>query len=149
MGNKPEQVGSIVQRLSVAYQQSAALVNRKLQDIGLNLSKLSVLIHCSKDPSRYWTVSALARAIQMNQPTATKLVQALIEQDALSPQSNPDDARQKMIRLSDHGRYLIEQAQQKLNPDLLDLFFDFEVEELQFFDTTLTRLCERLEQARV
>ena len=53
-------------------------------------------------------VGAVAEAIRLTPSTTSHLVDRLVEKDLLDRAENPDDRRQKRLRLTDSGRDLLD-----------------------------------------
>jgi DNA-binding MarR family transcriptional regulator len=60
----------------------------------------------AKEPA---TIGFIAEAAGITQPAATQTVALMIKDGIVSVETSPQDARQKMIRLTQHGRDLIPQ----------------------------------------
>ena len=60
----------------------------------------------AKEPA---TIGFIAEAAGITQPAATQTVALMVKDGIVSVETSPQDARQKMIRLTQHGRDLIPQ----------------------------------------
>jgi MarR family transcriptional regulator, organic hydroperoxide resistance regulator len=82
-------VGAAYQDLGLRYRPRYTPVVRALMDL---------------EPL---TIGQIAEAAGITQPSATQTVALMLKDGILSAASGPDDGRQKLIRLSQHGRDLL------------------------------------------
>ncbi|WP_070963255.1 MarR family winged helix-turn-helix transcriptional regulator [Vibrio sonorensis] len=87
--------------VSIIAQLSANLMNRVLPD-GLSISHFSALNHLVRLGDGI-TPLELARAFQVTKPTMTHTLQVLSKKGFLVLSANPNDARSKLVYLTDEG----------------------------------------------
>ena len=134
MGSRSRNLGHIVQGIQIAQQNLSLLINRILDPMGLNISQLTVLAYFSNQPNRYQTVTSITAAVDMNQPAVTKIVSYLIRAGWLSKESDPADARKKLLKISSEGLGLVIRAYGKLTPEIDRAFVslsDQQIDELK------------------
>ncbi|HYD79414.1 MAG TPA: MarR family transcriptional regulator [Paucimonas sp.] len=81
------------------------------------------------------TIGQIAENAGITQPAATQTVALMIKEGLLSAEPGPDDARQRMIRLTDKGRELVPSIQAcwratQMAADSLDEELPFPLSEL-------------------
>ncbi|MES0370964.1 MAG: MarR family transcriptional regulator [Mariprofundaceae bacterium] len=122
MSSRSRNLGQIVQGIHIAQQNLSMLINRTLDPMGLNMSRLTVLAHFSNQPNRCQTITSITHAVDMNQPAVTKIVSYLISKGWLSTQSDSADARKKLLKISSEGLGLVIKAYGKLTPEIDQVF---------------------------
>ncbi|WP_417516442.1 MarR family winged helix-turn-helix transcriptional regulator [Minwuia sp.] len=94
------------------------------------------------------TVTDLARAFQSPQPGMSKSVQKLIGKGYMSAKDDADDARRKLLFLTESGRAAHRRALGKLGPDANFIFDDWTTEEMAALQKPLFRLRRWLDTHR-
>jgi DNA-binding MarR family transcriptional regulator len=140
MSSRSRNLGQIVLGLNRTQQNLSMLINRILDPMGLNMSRLTVLTHFSNRPNQSQTVSSLVTAVNMNQPSVTKIVRHLIQAGWLLTESDPSDARKKSLKITPQGLGVIINAYGKLTPVIDEAFTSMSDEEAGQFNHLLGRL---------
>ncbi len=134
MSSRSRNLGQIVQGIQTAQQKLSTLINRTLDPMGLNISRLTVLALFSNQPNKTRTITSITSAANMNQPTVTKIVGYLVRQAWLSTESDPLDARKKSLKITPEGLGVVIRAYGKLTPVIDQVFAslsDQQVDELK------------------
>lgn len=139
MMDRARNLGQIVMGLNRAQQRLTLSINQALANDNLNMTRLTVLSQFSSRPNRSLTVSAITTMTGLNQPTVTKTVASLIEQDWLAHQFDPNDARKKVLKITPNGLGVIVRAYGKITPLLNEGF-------AQMDDGQVSQLLEDIEQ---
>lgn len=138
MVDRARNLGQIVMGLNRAQQSLTLLINQALANDNLNMTRLTVLSQFSSRPNRSLTVSTITTTTGLNQPTVTKTVAALIEQNWLVHQSDPSDGRKKVLKITPNGMGAVIRAYGKITPLLIERFG-------QFDDRQVSQLLENIE----
>lgn len=86
------------------------LVGIRAQRFGLTAQQFWVVMSISEEPGV--SLGEVARARRMDDPTASRIVGALLERDLVKPIMNPEDRRRLKLHLTKAGRALAK----KLSP---------------------------------
>ncbi len=116
MNSRSRNLGLVVQGIHSAQQSLSALINRIVEPMGLNMSRLTVLTLFSNRPNQSQTVSSIVAAANMNQPTVTKIISYLIEQAWLTTELDPTDARKRLLNITPAGLGTVIRAYTELSP---------------------------------
>jgi len=122
MLDRARSLGQILMGLNRAQQRLSHSINQTLAADSLTLTRLTVLSRFSNQPNRSQSVSDLVALTGFNQPTVTKIVASLIEQGCLADQSDPHDARKKVLTITPDGLGAIIRAYGKITPLLHERF---------------------------
>jgi len=139
---RQQRVARSAQLIGILNQLITARAVRQLEGSGLSFAQFTVLNHFSNAPERRWTLTRLASVMDLHQPTATKLTQALITKGYLAAEADKNDARIKHLALTKAGLVAHQVALRRLAPAIMDGF-----EALD--DETLAALCTLLERLKV
>jgi DNA-binding MarR family transcriptional regulator len=90
------------------------------------------------------SVTELATAIGVDQPRASRLVQAAAEEGLVVREADPDDARRTRIRLTDEGRRAIRSVTSNRRRTIESALESFSSEERMQFAVLLARFVEGL-----
>jgi DNA-binding MarR family transcriptional regulator len=94
------------------------------------------------------SVTELAAAIGVDQPRASRLVQAAAEEELVVREADPDDARRTRIRLTDDGRSAVRSASSNRRRAIEAALNGFSGEEREQFATLLARFVDGLRADR-
>jgi DNA-binding MarR family transcriptional regulator len=139
--------GSVLRELLIIDQLGSTRINRTLRTLGLSLTQVSVMSHLADHPEGT-SVGALARAMEINQPGISKIVNTLSDHGAVETSTVPDDARVRIVRLTPPGLRLLVRAQQHMHPELTSTFADLDDTRLTQLHELLIIVRERLDAAR-
>ena len=145
MSDRSRNLGQIVMGLNRAQQKLTLQINQALAPFGLNMTRLTLLSRFTAQPNRSRNVSNIVQATGMNQPTVTKVVSQLIEQQWLVIEPDLTDARKKALRITPDGLGIVIQAYGKLTQELADLFSGYDDREIAELLESVVRLNENLE----
>jgi len=140
MRNRSRNLGRVVQGINIAQLNLSTLMNRILDPMGLNTSQLTVLAHFSNQPNKTRTITSIAKAVDMNQPTVTKIVAYLMNQGWLSGISDPSDARKKLLSITPQGLGLVIEAYGQLTPAIDQAFVSLDDEQVELLLNSLSQL---------
>jgi flavin reductase (DIM6/NTAB) family NADH-FMN oxidoreductase RutF/DNA-binding MarR family transcriptional regulator len=105
-----------------------------------DLSMLSWRVLAALSSRNDWTIGELCAASLAKQPTISKLVDRLVQQQMVVRKSDPADARRVLISLTDYGRASIEPVLQDAAAFNLSLLAEYPPQEL----TALKRLLREM-----
>ncbi|MCW8943728.1 MAG: MarR family winged helix-turn-helix transcriptional regulator [Sedimenticola sp.] len=105
----------------------------------LNPSQFGVLNHFTHSPEQTWTVTSLAKVMEMNQPGITKIVTVLLDKGLLESRADAADGRRRYLKITAQGLTLCKSIIKSLMPDVSYIFEDWE-------DVDLTKLEEKMEK---
>ena len=88
------------------------------------------------------SVSELAEAIGVDQPRASRLVQAAVAAGHVRRDADPDDARRSTLHLTDAGRALASQTQGSRRASVESALAEFSSDEREQLAALLTRLAD-------
>lgn len=144
MKDRSRKLGQIIIALNRAEQRLLLKVNQTLAPAGLNFSRLSILSQFISQPNRSQTVSSLVAATGMNQPTTTKVVASLVEQEWLLSEADSADGRSKALRITAEGMRETIKAINMLSGMLADAFGELDDDEVDQLLAALSELNGRL-----
>lgn len=84
-------------------------------------------------------VSEVAEAISVDQPRASRLVNASADHGLVTRRADERDARRSVVELTDAGRALLESARATRRSAVTDAVADFSPEDLATFAALLGR----------
>jgi len=126
-------------------QKLLMLINRILDPMGLNMSRLTVLSLFSNRPNQSQTITSIVAAVNMNQPTVTKIASQLIDNGWLTTEEDPGDARKKTLKVTAEGLSVVIQAYGKLTPVIDRAFAAVSDEQVGQLLTILGQLSHHLD----
>lgn len=97
---------------------------------------------------RPMSVTELATAIGVDQPRASRLVQAAVHEGLVVREADPDDARRTRIRLTDEGRTAVRSVTSSRRRAIEAALDGFSGEEREQFATLLARFVDGLRTDR-
>jgi len=131
--------------LAISYQRLSERINRSIDPLELNMTRLSILNHFSWQPEHPHTISELAQTMSMNQPAVTKAVQAMTKQGWIRKQRDKDDARITHLFVTEQGLGQLNAARQACGPLLAEVFAEFTEQELADMNGLLGKLKSQLD----
>lgn len=111
MAGKDQTLADAAERLhsiAVRVLRRARVADRESGLGPAQLSALSVLYFADRI-----TITALAEAEQVSQPTMTRVVNSLVESKAAARAPSPDDRRVQFVTISAKGRRIFEGARER------------------------------------
>ena len=145
---KEELAGDIALSLGILSQLYTTRMNKLLSEHGFTLSQFSVLSHCSRHSSESWTISSLAKIMEINQPGITKIVQKLLGKELLSVTKDEKDSRRKYLQITPAGLKELQSVYQKTEPDVSSWFAQWNSGTMEEFNGNLQRLSAWLGENR-
>ncbi len=98
--------------LCLAARRASRVIGRAYDEafrpLGITSGQFTILMLVSAD--RPTTVGLLADALAMDSTTATAALKPLIRDELVGMEVHPDDRRARLIRLTHHGRRVLERA---------------------------------------
>lgn len=88
------------------------------------------------------SVSEIADRIGVDQPRASRLVQASVDEGFVRREADPDDARRTLIALTDGGREIAERAREARVDAVREALDRFDSDERHQLADLLTRLAD-------
>jgi len=131
----------LLKRVHFAFRQA---LDEVFAEYGLTTAQLDVIARVAKcDCAEHRT---LLKEMDIASPTLTKLVNSLVDDGLIERQVSPDDARVKILILTDKGCDLYQQLQDAY-PKFVEPFLDgFSEAERLMFREFLTRLADNIER---
>ena len=130
----------VMSLIGIIDQLFVARATKALRPTGLPFARFTILNHFSHDPARGWTISALAKVMDLNQPGTTKLVQKLEAQGYLIAMPDPKDQRIKRMFITAEGAKAYRTAIELLAPDIAKAFGQIDGPALQALRAPLEQL---------
>jgi DNA-binding MarR family transcriptional regulator len=134
------EIGIISQLASTAFQ-------RVLPE-GMSMAGFSVLNHFVRLNKDGETPTRLARAFQVTKGAMTNTLQRLEALGCVTIEPDPRDGRGKVVRITDAGRRMRENAIRTLRPRMRSVLEFVDFEELSAILPTLAKLRATLDMAR-
>lgn len=135
---------SLIQRgivdFMIAHDLLSYQIEKALRPLELNLTQMSLLNHFSRQPDKTQTITELAKVMGINQPGVTKAVNALVDKGCLIKQDFAEDARIKLIKITQAGLNLLNQARAECYPTIEQAFGVLNDAELQAFTGSLNKI---------
>lgn len=122
---RAELQGRALRDLLIVNQLVATRLSRALHPTPLSLTSVSFLSFLRRAPQGA-SVSQIADAMEVNQPAVSKTLKALDELGALSTERDPDDARRLIVKMTDHGHALLQDAEMAMHPAATAIFRDLD-----------------------
>jgi DNA-binding MarR family transcriptional regulator len=130
MNSRNKNETRIIILLGIIQQLMTTRNNKLFEKLAITTSEFTIINHFSHHPERSWTVSELAKVMEMNQPGITKLVANLINKSALSVRIDDFDKRKRHLSITKQGLHLCAAVLTKLQPDISLCFADWQDEQL-------------------
>nr|WP_282437206.1 MarR family transcriptional regulator [Vibrio amylolyticus] len=138
----------MIVQLGIVRQLMATREAALFSSLPLNPSQFGVLNHFTHKPDRSWTVTDLARVMEMNQPGITKIISVLLEKNLLESISDIEDKRRRYLKITSQGLRLCEETMASLMPDISHLFSNWQDEELNQMQEHTEKLMRWLDNHR-
>ena len=122
--------------------QANKRINRQLSDSGVPLEQWRILrtLHDSDG----MTMRELADAVSLNRPTMTKVVDKLVAEAHVYRVPDINDRRKVRIFLSDQGKALFNEHDERVNDHQLSFESNYGVEEAAKLKTMLEQLIKQI-----
>ena len=146
--SKEELAGDIALSLGILSQLYTTRMNKLLSEHGFTLSQFSVLSHCIRQSDEKWTISRLAKVMELNQPGITKIVQKLLGRGHLSAEKDESDSRRKYIQVTPSGLAELQSVYKSLAPDVTAWFREWDAKKMTDFDEHMKELNSWLDKNR-
>ncbi|MBT3712899.1 MAG: MarR family transcriptional regulator [Anaerolineae bacterium] len=146
--SKEELAGDIALSLGMLSQLYTTRMNKLLSEHGFTLSQFSVLSHCIRQSEENWTISRLAKVMELNQPGITKIVQKLLSRGLLSAEKDESDSRRKYLQVTPEGLAELQSIYKSLAPDVTAWFTEWDSKMMENFNQHLARLSTWLDKNR-
>jgi DNA-binding MarR family transcriptional regulator len=140
MSSRSRNLGQIVQGIQMAQQNLSTLINRIVDPMGMNISQLTVLAHFSNRPNKIQTITSIAAAVDMNQPSVTKIVGHLTGKGWLSREADSSDARKKQLKITAEGLGIVIRAYKELTPAIGEAFASISDEQARQLQILLNQI---------
>lgn len=133
------ELGAVVFHLLRGSRALAAIDER-----GLSLTQAKALLELGADPDpEPVSVNALAGALGLSLPSASRAVDALVRKDLVLRSEDPEDRRVRRLSLTSDGRRLVEEVFEARLDGLESFVGSLEPVERRPLEEALRRICER------
>jgi DNA-binding MarR family transcriptional regulator len=140
----PPDTAALAARLRLGVTRLARRL-RQEAEAGITPSMLSAL--SSAERQGPLTMRDLCGAEQVQPPTMTRIVAALVEAGLIAREADPDDGRVVWVRVTPEGRRLLERSRQRKEAYLAQALEALEPRELEILGDAVAVL-ERLTEAQ-
>ena len=134
--------------IGIINQLATTRINRILKLLDLPMAQFALLQHFSHRVGQECTVTQLARAMEVNQPSMTKTTQRLMKKGFLQMRVGSTDKRLKVFSITEAGSSVLNSAWEKLAPEVGQIFSKWDPEDLNQLQGLLERLKIQLDDAR-
>ncbi len=134
--------------IGIINQLTTTRANRTLSELDLPLAQFGLLSHFSHNPEKGWTVTQLAKAMEMNQPAMTKTTQRLLKKGLIEKKQEHSDKRMKTFYIKKEGLKLVAETWKRFNPEFAWIFDDWSKKDLVELERLLERLKIKLDDNR-
>ena len=124
-------MGQVAIWMGIVSQLYTSRLGQLLSRHSFTTAQFSLLNHLARHHHEQHTISALAAALEVNQPGVTKIVKKLSEMGLIASERDAVDSRKKYVSITQEGFAAIQQVQQDLSPDMQALFANFEQADLE------------------
>ncbi len=138
------------QRVSLAFAELMPSIIRGMQldfFIGRKVTQTQLLVLLAIRGRDCSCMGVLARGLHVSMPTATRIVDRLVDAGYVRRSTHPDDRRQVMVEVTPKGAAFISEFQSVLRRRWEDVLQALEPDELQSFLNIITKLRQRLKEA--
>lgn len=136
---------------AIATQLYGQAMEQRLAPHGLTSAQLSALSHLARrthPPKPAQTVTAIARAVQVQQPAVTKMMAKFTENGWVTLEPDSADARKRQYRITGAGLSHLTEVQRGLFPGLAAQFADWSETDIARFTADLKRFAAVFESMR-
>ena len=133
---------SILDAVVTASRVLVAMAARSLADAGEEVTLTqyrSLVVLASRGPQG---VAALAEAVAVTPPTASRLVDRLVRKDLVRRRADRHDRRQVRIGLTEAGRHLVDLVTERRRQEIAELLMSIDPEVQQSMAAGLQQLAE-------
>ncbi len=134
--------------IGIINQLANTRLNRVLSELDLPLAQFMLLTHFSNNPQKGWTVTQLAKVMEVNQPAMTKTTQRLLKKALLRVEPDKQDKRTKIFFVTDQGLKSLVKSWEKLSPDMEEFSAAWNQADLKILLELLEKLKTQLDEAR-
>ncbi len=134
--------------IGIINQLATTRINRILKLLDLPMAQFVLLQHFSHQVNQEWTVTQLAKALEVNQPAMTKTTQRLLKKRFLKMTVSPVDKRIKQFSITDTGSSVLNSSWEQLLPEIGQLLSLWDPNDLSLLQELLERLKVQLDEAR-
>jgi DNA-binding MarR family transcriptional regulator len=147
-GPRPGSIGSVARNVGVLSQLYQSRMAVLLEPVGLTYNQLALLSHLTAvgEPQ---PISAIAEAMEINQPGVTKIVKKLTDAGLLATEDSTHDRRVKLVSLTEAGYQQLGQSMQALGSDVAAWFADWSPDDVATLDRLLSELTSFLDRHRL
>ena len=126
--------------LGIIQQLMSTRHNRLFADQELTLSQFGVLNHFSHEAQHSWTITDLAKVMEMNQPGITKIVTVLLDRNLLRSRPDKIDKRKRHLTITPQGLKFCGDTFRSLLPEISHVFAEWNDSSLNEFHEHLEKL---------
>ncbi|MFP4646953.1 MAG: MarR family winged helix-turn-helix transcriptional regulator [Candidatus Acetothermia bacterium] len=105
LSSKQGEIALLLYRISQGINK---LVREKAQETNLSSAQIQAMIFLSEAYGPHRNVSSIARRLQIAQPTATRVVNSLVQKGLVARQRSTEDRRKVILQVTDEGREISE-----------------------------------------
>ena len=134
--------------IGIINQLANTQINRVLKLLDLPIAQFSLLLHFSHGARKEWTVTQLAKVMEVNQPAMTKTTQRLMRKGFLEMRVSSTDKRVKAFSITAAGSAVLNAAWEKLAPEIGQIFSKWDPKDLSQLQELLERLKVQMDEAR-
>ncbi len=144
---RAELQGQALRELSILHQLTTTRLNRALRPLGITTTHTSLLFHLMSTPEGT-SVGEIADAMEVNQPAVSKTIKALTDRGVVTVEPAPDDARRRVVRLTQAGGELLTRAMMAMHPDATLTFESLDDDRLRNLIGLVAEVNAHLDAAR-
>ena len=120
--NNEEQKLEFIMKLSNVYTLLLTSNNRRLSTHGISFSEYMVLYELSKAPNHTMRRVDLAKCVGLSASGITRIINPMEKIKLVEKESNPRDARVSLVKLSEVGYQVQQEAQASLEENATTIF---------------------------
>lgn len=142
----PDQIARFGVQLGITSQLYLAQMARLVEPHGLTYPQFALLVHLARrsTPNR---ISEMASAVELTQSAVTKAVQKFHGMGLVTVETDPQDARGRLVAMTDKGRAHVGAVQRGFGPAFAGMLQGWSAEEISRLTDDLARLCRWLQAA--
>ncbi len=126
--------------LGATEQRLGTRVNRALKGTDLPYAQFVILNHLASLPGQAWTVTAVASALEIRQPSVSKIFRRLAAKGLVRVDAVPGDRRLRRHRLTGAGKVAHKEAFRRITPQASDIFSGWQDDDIDALHRLLYRL---------